>query len=169
MPTTRPCGRQPTGLLDTRRHDSGILMARTRRPLIAGNWKMNGLRAEALALAKGVADGVKQAGWRDREVLVCPPATLVLTVAEAVKPSGVMVGGQNCHARPSGAHTGEIAAEMLRDCGASHVIVGHSERRADCGETDAVVRAKAEAAWRASLVPIVCIGETLAERETGKT
>ncbi|HEY4893743.1 MAG TPA: triose-phosphate isomerase, partial [Reyranella sp.] len=92
-------------------------MARTRRPLIAGNWKMNGLRADALALARGVAAGVQQAGWRDREVLVCPPATLVLAVAEAVKASGVLVGGQNCHAKPSGAHTGEIAAEMLRDCG----------------------------------------------------
>ena len=144
-------------------------MARVRRPLIAGNWKMNGLRADGLALAKGVADGVKQGGWTDREVLVCPPATLVLAVAEAVKASGVLVGGQNCHAKPSGAHTGEIAAEMLRDCGASHVIVGHSECRADCGETDAIVRAKAEAAWRAGLLPIVCIGETLAEREAGRT
>jgi triosephosphate isomerase (TIM) len=144
-------------------------MARVRRPLIAGNWKMNGLRADALALAKGVADGVKQAAWTDREVLVCPPATFILAVAEAVKASGVLVGGQNCHAKPSGAHTGEIAAEMLRDCGASHVIVGHSERRADCGETDAIVRAKAEAGWRAGLLPIVCIGETLAEREAGRT
>ena len=79
------------------------------------------------------------------------------------------MGGQDCHAKPSGAHTGEIAAEMLRDCGATHVIVGHSERRADCGETDAMVRAKAEAAWRAGLLPIVCIGETLAEREAGRT
>ena len=144
-------------------------MARTRRPLIAGNWKMNGLRADGLALAKGVADGVKQAGWTDREVLVCPPATLVLAVADAVKGSGVLVGGQNCHAKASGAHTGEVAAEMLRDCGATYVIVGHSERRTDCGETDAIVRAKAEAAWRAGLLPIVCIGETLAEREAGKT
>src|SRR5260370_7538825 len=130
-------------------------MARTRRPLIAGNWKMNGLRADALALAKSVADGLQQAGWRDREVLVGPPAPLLLAVAEAVKASGLLVGGQNCHAKPSGAHTGEIAAEMLRDCGASHVIVGHSERRADCGETDAVVRAKADAPLRAGLLPIV--------------
>jgi triosephosphate isomerase len=144
-------------------------MARTRRPLIAGNWKMNGLRADGLALAKGVADGVKQAGWKDRDVLVCPPATLVLAVVDAVKGSGVLVGGEDCHAKPSGAHTGAVAAEMLRDCGATYVIVGHSERRADCGETDAIVRAKAEAAWRAGLVPIVCIGETLAEREAGKT
>src|SRR5262245_29547734 len=169
MPTTRPCGRQPTGLLDTRDVIRGFFMARTRRPLIAGNWKMNGLRADGLALARGVADGVKQAGWSNRDVLVCPPATLVLAIAEAVKGSGVLVGGQNCHAKANGAHTGEIAAEMLRDCGATHVILGHSERRADCGETDAIVRAKAEAAWRAGLVPIVCIGETLGEREAGRT
>jgi triosephosphate isomerase len=144
-------------------------MARTRRPLIAGNWKMNGLRADAMALARAVADGVKQAGWTDREVLVCPPATLVSAIAEATQGTGLLVGGQDCHARASGAHTGEVSAEMLRDAGASHVIVGHSERRTDCGETDAIVRAKAEAAWRAGLLPIVCIGETLAEREAGKT
>jgi triosephosphate isomerase (TIM) len=144
-------------------------MARTRRPLIAGNWKMNGLKADALTLAKGVADGVRQAKWADREVLLCPPATLIMAVADAVKGSGVLVGGQNCHAKASGAHTGDVAAEMLRDAGCTHVIVGHSERRTDCGETDAKVRAKAEAAWRAGLLPIVCIGETLAEREGGKT
>lgn len=144
-------------------------MARSRRPLIAGNWKMNGLRADALALARGVAEGVRSAGWSDREVLVCPPATLLVVVAEAVKGSGVLVGGQNCHADPNGAHTGEISAEMLRDAGASHAIVGHSERRTDCGETDAIVRAKAEAAWRVGLLPIICIGETLAERETNRT
>src|SRR5688572_4384749 len=144
-------------------------MPRTRRPLIAGNWKMNGLKADALGLAKGIADGVKQAGWSDREVLVCPPATLVMAVADAVKGSGVLVGGEDCHAKPSGAHTGEISAEMLRDAGASHVIVGHSERRTDHGETDAEVRAKAEAAWRAGIVAIICIGETKAERELGAT
>jgi triosephosphate isomerase len=143
-------------------------MARSRRPLIAGNWKMNGLRADALALAKGVADGVKSAGWTDREILVCPPATLLMAVAEAVTGSGALAGGQNCHADKSGAHTGDLSAEMLKDAGASHVIVGHSERRTDCGETDAIVRAKAEAAWRAGLLPIVCIGETLAEREAGQ-
>src|SRR5215468_12273008 len=124
-------------------------MARTQRPLIAGNWNMNGLRADGLALAKGVADGVKQAAWSDRDVLVCPPATLVLAVVDAVKGSGVLVGGENCHAKASGAHTGDVSAEMLRDAGASHDIVGHSERRTDHGETDATVRAKAEAAWRA--------------------
>ena len=144
-------------------------MARTRRPLIAGNWKMNGLKADGLALAKSVADCMKQAGWSDRDVLVCPPATLVMAVTEAVKGSAVLVGGQDCHAKASGAHTGDTSAEMLRDSGASHVIVGHSERRADHGETDAIVRAKAQAAWRAGLVPIVCIGETLGEREAGKT
>ena len=144
-------------------------MARTRRPLIAGNWKMNGLRADALVLAKGVADGVKKAGWSDREVLVCPPATLVMAVAEAVRGSGLLVGGEDCHGKANGAHTGDVSAEMLRDAGASYVIVGHSERRTDHGESDTMVRAKAEAAWRAGLLPIVCIGETLAEREAGRT
>jgi triosephosphate isomerase len=144
-------------------------MARTRRPLIAGNWKMNGLKADALALAKAVADGVRQAGWRERDVLVCPPALLVNAVAEAVRGSALLVGGQDCHAKASGAHTGDVSAEMLRDAGASHVIVGHSERRTDHGETDAIVRAKAEAARRAGLVPIVCIGETLSQREASRT
>lgn len=144
-------------------------MARTRRPLIAGNWKMNGLKADALALAQSVANGVRQAGWNDREVLICPPATLVMVIAEATQGAGLLIGGQDCHAKANGAHTGETSAEMLRDAGASHVIVGHSERRTDCGETDATVRAKTQAAWRAGLVPIVCIGETLAQREAGRT
>jgi len=143
-------------------------MARSRRPLIAGNWKMNGLRADGLALAAAVAQGAKQAAWSDREVLICPPTTLLAAVAEGLLGSGVLAGGQNCHTGSSGAHTGDISAEMLRDAGASHVIVGHSERRTECGETDAIVRAKAEAAWRAGLLPIVCIGETLAEREAGR-
>jgi triosephosphate isomerase len=141
-------------------------MARTRRPLIAGNWKMNGLKDDSLALAKAVAAG---ATWDDRELLVCPPATLVAAVAWAVGGSKLAVGGQDCHAKANGAHTGEVAAEMLKDAGARYVIVGHSERRTDCGETDAIVRAKAEAAWRAGIVPIVCVGETLAEREAGQT
>src|SRR4051812_15467287 len=98
-------------------------MARTRRPLIAGNWKMNGRRAEGVALATEVAHGVKAAGWTDREVLVCPPSTLLLAIVDAVKGSGVLVGGQNCHANASGAFTGDVSAEMLRDCGATHVIV----------------------------------------------
>ena len=144
-------------------------MARSRRPLIAGNWKMNGLSGDGLALAGAVGEGVKQAGWADREVLICPPALLLASIAKAVHGTGVLIGGQNCHAAASGAHTGDISAEMLRDAGATHVIVGHSERRTDCGETDAIVRAKAEAAWRAGLLPVVCIGETLAEREAGRT
>jgi len=144
-------------------------MARTRRALIAGNWKMNGLRADALALASGVAVGARRAGWTDRDLLVCPPATALMAVAEALRGSSVLVGGEDCHAMASGAHTGDISAEMLRDLGASHVIVGHSERRNDHGENDATVCAKARAAWRAGLVPIVCIGETLAEREEGRT
>ena len=144
-------------------------MARTRQPLIAGNWKMNGLAADAVKLAKAVAEGVVNAHWTDRELLLCPPATVLAAVVQAVNGTRVSVGGQNCHAKANGAHTGDISAEMLRDAGASHVIVGHSERRTDCGETDAIVRAKAEAAWRAGLLPVVCIGETLAEREGGKT
>jgi triosephosphate isomerase len=144
-------------------------MERTRIPLIAGNWKMNGLKADGLALAQAVAAGVKQAGWTDREVLVCPPATLIMAVAEVTKGSGLLIGGEDCHAKASGAHTGDISAEMLKDAGASHVIMGHSERRSDHAETDTVVRAKAEAAWRAGLLPIVCIGETLGERDAGKT
>jgi triosephosphate isomerase len=144
-------------------------MARTRQPLIAGNWKMNGLAADAVKLAKAVAEGVVNAHWTDRELLLCPPGTVLAAVVQAVNGTRVSVGGQNCHAKASGAHTGELSAEMLRDAGASHVIVGHSERRTDCGETDVIVRAKAEAAWRAGLLPVVCIGETLAEREEGKT
>ena len=144
-------------------------MARTRQPLIAGNWKMNGLATDAVKLAKAVAEGVVNANWSDRELLLCPPATVLAAVVQAVNGTRVSVGGQNCHAKASGAHTGEISAEMLRDAGASHVIVGHSERRTDGGETDAIVRAKAEAAWRAGLLPVVCIGETLAEREAGRT
>lgn len=144
-------------------------MARARRPLIAGNWKMNGLRADGMALGRAVAAAVKSAGWTDRDILVCPPATLLAAIAGTVDGSGVAVGGQDCHASAKGAHTGDISAEMLRDAGATCVIVGHSERRTNCGETDTIVCAKAEAAWRAGLLPIVCIGETLAEHDAGKT
>ncbi|KAA2243935.1 triose-phosphate isomerase [Salinarimonas soli] len=137
------------------------------RPLVAGNWKMNGLRASSEVLSEIMAG--YGAGLRNRaDLLVCPPATLVAALAGAAK-GAVGVGGQDCHAKASGAHTGDISAEMLADAGASHVIVGHSERRADHGETDAVVRAKAEAARRAGLVAIVCVGETQAQREAGET
>jgi triosephosphate isomerase len=138
------------------------------RPLIAGNWKMNGLRA-ALQEFTAVMKGYDAALRARCDLLVCPPATLLYVASAGAVGSRVATGGQDCHAAESGAHTGDLSAEMLADAGATFVIVGHSERRADHGETDAVVRAKALAALRAGLVPIVCVGETRAEREAGKT
>ena len=135
------------------------------RHLIAGNWKMNGLRESAAAIATPLRDGANGLGC---DLLVCPPATLIGTVAQILAGSAVAVGGQDCHAKVSGAHTGDIAAAMLRDAGASHVILGHSERRADHGESDAAVRAKTEAAMAAGLTPIVCVGETEAQRVAGE-
>jgi triosephosphate isomerase len=140
-----------------------------RRKLIAGNWKMNGKRADGILLAREVAQRAASLGRNGPEILVCPPATLIAPVGEALKGSGVALGGQDCHTKPSGAHTGDIAAPMLADLGCTYVIVGHSERRADHGETSALVRAKAEAALAAGLSAIVCIGETLAERDAGRT
>jgi triosephosphate isomerase (TIM) len=137
-----------------------------RKRLVAGNWKMNGRRADGLALARAVAGRAREPHRCD--LLVCPPFTLLAAVGEALSSSGVALGGQDCHAAPSGAFTGCISAEMLKDAGCSHAIVGHSERRHTCGETDADVRAKTLAAWRAGLVAIVCVGETRAEREAGK-
>ena len=133
--------------------------------LIAGNWKMNGLKASVAELDALLA-APAPAGC---ELLVCPPATLVASFARRANGSHVKVGGQDCHWLEAGAHTGDVSAEMLADAGASHIIVGHSERRTDHGETDAVVRRKAEAVARAGLVPILCIGETLAERDAGAT
>ena len=132
-------------------------------PLIAGNWKMNGVAA-SLAEAQAVAAGIENTKAR---VAICPPATLVARAAAALEGGKVLVGGQDCRAETSGAFTGDIAAEMLADAGASLVILGHSERRAGYGETDEVVAAKVGAALRAGLEPIVCVGETLAEREAG--
>ena len=139
---------------------SGDLM-----PLVAGNWKMNGLAISEGELTKIVlgAAGLKA------DLMVCPPATLIADFAAAARGSAIAIGGQDCHAAASGAHTGDIAAEMLKDAGASAVIVGHSERRTDHHETDAQVRAKAMAAHRAGLTAIVCIGEQRAEREGGQT
>jgi triosephosphate isomerase len=137
------------------------------RPLIAGNWKMNGLKAslgefEAM-LAGSAAASVKA------DLLVCPPATLISSFAgQASGATALSIGAQDCHPKASGAHTGDLSAEMLADAGARAVIVGHSERRTDHGESDALVREKAEAAWRASLVAIVCIGETQQQRDAGK-
>src|SRR5215471_11803202 len=137
------------------------------RPLIAGNWKMNGLRASMAEFDAMLAGAGEFAGKAD--LLVCPPATLVAGFAEKAKGKGVAVGAQDCHPNASGAHTGDLSAEMLKDAGASAIIVGHSERRADHGETDLLVKEKAEAAWRAGVTAIVCIGETQAQRDRGHT
>lgn len=134
------------------------------RKLIAGNWKMNGNLA-SLAEADRLVGLPEVAG---PEILICPPATLIAEMAARFRGTPLLVGGQDCHAKASGAHTGDISAEMLKDAGASYVIVGHSERRQDHGETDAAVRAKAEAGRRAGLAPIVCVGETEAERRAGR-
>ena len=143
--------------------------ARSIRPLVAGNWKMNGLKA-ALAEALEVRDAMsKDAASSAIDVMICPPALLVAELAAAARGSRLLVGGQDCHANASGAHTGDISAEMLADAGAGAVIVGHSERRADHGEMDRDVKAKAEAAHRAGLIAIVCIGETAGERANGLT
>jgi triosephosphate isomerase len=143
------------------------------RPLIAGNWKMNGLKvsmAEFEAMLAGAGGLAAKA-----DLLVCPPATLLMTFAEktgGLLPPGqkvLSVGAQDCHPKACGAHTGDLSAEMLADAGAAAIIVGHSERRADHGESDALVRQKAEAVWRAGLVAIVCVGETQAQRDAGQT
>jgi triosephosphate isomerase len=136
------------------------------RPLVAGNWKMNGLSASAAEFAE-IAKGAT--ALKAADLMICPPATLIAAFAAAARGSSLAIGGQDCHAKASGAHTGDIAAEMLADAGATAVIVGHSERRTDHHETDAEVNAKAVAAWRAGLTAIVCVGEQRAEREAGAT
>jgi len=140
-------------------------MAAALRPLVAGNWKMHGLTASAGELARIVAGGAALAGKAD--LMICPPATLLANFAAAARGSGVAIGAQDCHADASGAHTGDISAEMIKDAGAAAVIVGHSERRTDHRETDAQVRAKVLAAHRAGLTAILCVGEHRAEREKG--
>ncbi|HTT78709.1 MAG TPA: triose-phosphate isomerase [Stellaceae bacterium] len=137
-----------------------------RKRLVAGNWKMNGLLSDGVALARAVA--ARATGTPRCELLVCPPTTLLAVVGAAIAGSGVMLGGQDCHAEPKGAFTGDISAEMLKDAGCSHVVLGHSERRHGHGESDAAVRGKVAAAWRAGLVAILCVGETRAEREAGR-
>ena len=139
------------------------------RQLIAGNWKMNGLRAEARALAEAVRAGLDEGGaGLPVDLVLCPPATVLSVVADALEGSVVGVGGQDCHANDTGPHTGDLSAAMLRDAGAGWVIVGHSERRAEHGETDRMVRAKAESAIGAGLLPIVCVGETEQQRMSGQ-
>ncbi|MCU0903342.1 MAG: triose-phosphate isomerase [Tabrizicola sp.] len=133
--------------------------------LAAGNWKMNGTGTN-LAEVRALIAAHPAPGC---EMLLCPPATLIAQMAEAAKGSRLFIGGQDCHPKASGAHTGDISAAMLADAGATHVILGHSERRTDHGETDALVKAKAEAALAAGLVAVVCIGETEGQRDAGRT
>lgn len=135
-----------------------------RKPLVAGNWKMNASRADAQILIKQLVEGFSEI---DCEMLVCPPAVYIPMVCDWLVGSGIEVGGQNCSQRVSGAYTGEVAADMLRDVGCRYVILGHSERRALYGETDQVVVEKFAAAQKSGLVPILCVGETLEERQSG--
>lgn len=135
------------------------------RKLAAGNWKMNGTLA-SLAEVETLMRDCASAG---AEILICPPATLLRPMAERVGQGTVAVGGQDCHAKDAGAHTGDISAEQLRDAGASYVIVGHSERRADHGETDAAISAKAVAVHRAGIASVICVGETEAQRDADET
>jgi triosephosphate isomerase len=137
-------------------------------PLIAGNWKMNGLRRPGLAQVEALSKLVARQRGLKADVLLCLPFTLLAVACEQTRRGKVVIGGQDCHAAPAGAHTGDVAAEMLADVGCKYVIVGHSERRADHHETDKVVRRKAEAAHRAGLTAIVCVGETLEQREAGE-
>jgi triosephosphate isomerase len=138
------------------------------KKLIAGNWKMNGLRSEGIGLARAIAERAHRGAAVECDLLVCPPATLLFPIGDTLAGSAVALGGQDCHANEKGACTGDISAEMLKDAGCSFVILGHSERRAGCGETDAKVHAKVAAAWRAGLTAILCVGETRAEREGGR-
>ena len=136
----------------------------TRRKLVAGNWKMNGSGASITELGALM----RTSGEESAEILLCPPVTLLAAMAELSRGSNIKIGAQDCHANAKGAHTGDISAEMIADTGGSYVIVGHSERRADHGESDADVLAKASACLRAGLTAIVCVGETEAERDAGR-
>ena len=136
------------------------------KALVAGNWKMNGTGKQLAELRKLMTAVGRRKPKAD--IMICPPATLLSRMA-ALKPKGVALGGQDCHANIAGAHTGDISAEMLKDAGARAVIVGHSERRADHDESDKAVRAKVEAAHRAGLTAIMCVGESLKQRKAGET
>jgi triosephosphate isomerase len=142
-------------------------MSLQRRPLFAGNWKMNGLRATAIPLADELASKIRNASPVPFDMLICPPATLIGAINGVVADTDLAVGGQDCHTAASGAHTGDISAEMLKDLGCTYLIVGHSERRADHAEEDVMVKSKAEAALAAGLVAIVCVGETETQRDKG--
>lgn len=144
-------------------------MSEPRRKLIAGNWKMNGLADESVRQIKDLSARASKLEAPACDILICPPATLIRDMAKAAIGSPVKIGGQDCHSNEKGAHTGDISAEMVKDAGGHYCIVGHSERRADHGESNAMVKAKAEAALRAGIIAIVCVGETLAERDGGQT
>ena len=137
-----------------------------RRPIIAGNWKMNNTAKEGVALIEALKPLVSDANC---DVVVCVPAIDIPAAAEALKGSNIALGAQNVHFAPKGAYTGEISADMLKEYGVEYVIIGHSERRQYFGETDETVNKRTLAALAAGLIPIVCIGETLEERESGKT
>jgi triosephosphate isomerase len=139
------------------------------RALVAGNWKMNGSRAMAAALTEELARRSKASPDLAADLLICPPFPYLIPTAQQLTGSRIALGAQDCHTAASGAHTGDISAAMLKDAGCSHVILGHSERRADHGEASALVAAKAKAAQAAGLVAIVCVGETEAERDAGNT
>jgi triosephosphate isomerase len=139
------------------------------RALIAGNWKMNTLRKDAEALARALVEFCRNEGDPGADLLVCPPATMLEAVGGIAKGSPVALGAQDCHPADFGPHTGDINAAMLADAGCSHVIVGHSERRADHGESNDLVNSKAAAAQSQGLVAIICVGETLAQRDGGET
>ena len=138
------------------------------KPLVAGNWKMNGLKASLKEVS--AMDTKYDAELRQKvDMLICTPATLISSATEVTVDSYIDIGGEDCHANESGAHTGDVSAEMIKDAGATAVIVGHSERRTDHGESNAVVKAKAESGLRAGLLTIVCIGETESQRKSGET
>ena len=137
--------------------------------LIAGNWKMNGIRAFAQDLGRVLASRVSKAGRPLPGIVLCPPAPLLSVVADAIGGSAITLGAQDCHSEDKGAHTGDVSAALLADMGCGYVIVGHSERRTDHGETDQAVCAKAAAALRNRLIPIICVGETEAQRDRGET
>jgi triosephosphate isomerase len=138
------------------------------RPLVAGNWKMNGLAA-SLAELKALKERLSEPPVPEADIMICPPATLLAQARYALTGSKILLGAQDCHTDPSGAHTGDLSAEMLADAGANAVIVGHSERRTDHAETDSLVKAKASAAHRTGLTAIICIGETAQDRRDGAT
>lgn len=135
--------------------------------LIAGNWKMNNLTADTVSLCQAIGDGL--GGDTTAEVLVCPTFTALAPARDAIADGAIVLGAQDCHANEKGAHTGDISAAMLKDAGCTYVILGHSERRTDHGESDADVAAKVAAAWDAGLRAIVCVGETETERNNGST